>query len=218
MPCAARRPGAKGGPARVRAGRRADTARTLIAELPELGSSAASRSQAWPASRLSPASPANGAAKPSSAADATACARPCSWPRWSPAVTTPFSRPSANARRTPESQRWSPSSPWPESSSPSSTPSPRQATMAPHLTFKDSRSPLAGLMGEDQGGGRAVLRDKRAGATDNLPGQRDPPPRPAPTRGRGRANAIDFTEMQQALGAERRKCIEKAQQDLANAK
>jgi len=38
-------------------------------------------------------------------------------------------------------------------------------------------------------------------AFDNLPGPRDPPPLPAPTSGGGRANAIDFTEMQQDPGA-----------------
>jgi hypothetical protein len=42
-------------------------------------------------------------------------------------------------------------------------------------------------------------RQASGGAFDNLPGQGDPPPRPAPARGGGCANAIDSTEMQQAL-------------------
>ena len=41
-------------------------------------------------------------------------------------------------------------------------------------------------------------------AFDNLPGPRDPPPRPAPTRGGGCANAIASTEMQQAPSQRRR--------------
>ncbi len=41
---------------------------------------------------------------------------------------------------------------------------------------------------------------REQGRIDNLVGQRDPPPLPAPTRGGGRANAIDSAEMQQALG------------------
>ena len=43
-------------------------ARTLIAELPELGRSTGARSQPLPGSRPGPASPANGAARASSAA------------------------------------------------------------------------------------------------------------------------------------------------------
>ena len=64
-------------------------ARTLIAELPELGSSTARRSPPSPGLRPSPASPANGAAEASSAADEPACAPPSSWAPWSPSGTTP---------------------------------------------------------------------------------------------------------------------------------
>src|SRR5271163_575918 len=60
--------------------------------------------------------------------------------------------------------------------------------------------PCGPLVGEDQGGGsRRPTRQASGGAFDNLPGRGDPPPRPAPARGGGCANAVDSTEMQQAL-------------------
>src|SRR5271166_1128251 len=56
------------------------------------------------------------------------------------------------------------------------------------------------LVGEDQGGGsRRPTGQASSDAFDNLAGRRDPPPPPAPARGGGCANAIDSTEMQQAL-------------------
>ena len=64
-------------------------ARTLIAELPELGQLSPRRSPRLPAWPRSPANPANGAAAASSPEDASPCARPCSWARWSPNATTP---------------------------------------------------------------------------------------------------------------------------------
>jgi hypothetical protein len=58
------------------------------------------------------------------------------------------------------------------------------------------------LVGEDRGGGsRRPTRQASSGPFDNLPGPRDPPPLPAPTRGGGCANAIDSVEMQKALTA-----------------
>jgi hypothetical protein len=48
------------------------------------------------------------------------------------------------------------------------------------------------LVGEDQGGGsRSPRRQGNGGSSDNLFGQCDPPPLPAPTRGGGCANGID---------------------------
>jgi hypothetical protein len=48
------------------------------------------------------------------------------------------------------------------------------------------------LVGEEQGGGsRRPNQQGSGGAFDSLPGPRDPPPLPAPTRGGGCANAVD---------------------------
>jgi hypothetical protein len=55
------------------------------------------------------------------------------------------------------------------------------------------------LVGEDQGGGSRRPWGQASGAFDNLAGPRDPPPRPAPTREGGCANAIDSTETEHAL-------------------
>jgi transposase len=63
-------------------------ARTLIAELPELGTLDRKKKR-LPAWRRSPASPANGGAAASSAADAPPCAPRSSWGRWWPRNTTP---------------------------------------------------------------------------------------------------------------------------------
>ena len=54
--------------------------------------STAARSRRSPALRPGPASPASGAARASSAAAARPSARPCSWPPWSPLVTTRCSK------------------------------------------------------------------------------------------------------------------------------
>ena len=84
---------------------------------------------------------------------------------------------------------------------------PRAKAMAPSLTAKTVAPPL---VGEDRGGGsRRPTRRASDGAFDNLFGPRDPPPIgrsgerpslgravPAPTRGGGGANAIDSTQMQ----------------------
>ena len=59
------------------------------------------------------------------------------------------------------------------------------------------------LVGEEQGGGsRRPMAQGDSGAFDDLSGQRDPPPLPAPTRGGGGANVIDSAETQQALNSE----------------
>ena len=73
---------------------------------------------------------------------------------------------------------------------------PRAKAMAPSLTAKTVAPPLWG--GQRRGSGRPTRRASN-GAFDNLLGPRDPPPLPAPTRGGGCANAIDSTQMQQAL-------------------
>ena len=57
------------------------------------------------------------------------------------------------------------------------------------------------LVGEDQGGGSRRSAGLAGGAFDNLDGLRDPPPRPAPTRGGGGANGIDSTQMQKDISA-----------------
>src|ERR1700722_2483284 len=49
--------------------------------------------------------------------------------------------------------------------------------------------------GEDQGGGSRCPSQQASGAFDNLLGPHDPPPRPAPTRGGGCANAIGSVYM-----------------------
>jgi hypothetical protein len=55
------------------------------------------------------------------------------------------------------------------------------------------------LVGEERGGGpRSPMRQGSGHASDNLLGQRDPPPLPAPTRGGGCANGDDFIGAQLA--------------------
>jgi Putative DNA-binding domain len=86
--------------------------------------------------------------------------------------------------------------------------------------FSSPQSPSKGrasfgrpTAGEDHGGGsRGPMRQEGSGASDNLLASSDPPPigrseerpsvgraMPAPTRGGGCANAIDSTQMQEAL-------------------
>ena len=57
------------------------------------------------------------------------------------------------------------------------------------------------LVGEDQGGGSRRSTGLAGGAFDHLDGPRDPPPRPAPTRGGGGANGIDSIQMQKEISA-----------------
>jgi Putative DNA-binding domain len=55
------------------------------------------------------------------------------------------------------------------------------------------------LVGEEQGGGsRHLIGLGGSGASDNLLGQRDPPPRPAPTRGGRCASVVDSAELHYA--------------------
>jgi Putative DNA-binding domain len=69
-------------------------------------------------------------------------------------------------------------------------PASQQITVA--FTQRSLRRVSSPLVGEDQGGGsRCPPLLESGGAVDNLLGQRDPPPLPAPTRGGGGANAID---------------------------
>jgi hypothetical protein len=66
-------------------------------------------------------------------------------------------------------------------------------------TLRRVSSPLAG---EDQGGGsHSPSRQRSSGGSNNLLGQRDPPPLPAPTRGGGCATVIDFAQLQPAAAA-----------------
>ena len=75
-------------------------------------------------------------------------------------------------------------------------------------------SPLAG---EDQGGGsRRLMRLGSSGGSNNLLGQRDPPPLPAPTRGGGSANVINSTERPPTLG-QGRLCGEEPEATTAGA-
>jgi hypothetical protein len=70
---------------------------------------------------------------------------------------------------------------------------------APEFTQRSLRRVSSPLVGEDQGGGsHRPPRQGSRGASDNLPGPSDPPPRPAPTRGGGCANGADSAEAQQA--------------------
>ena len=71
--------------------------RTLIAELPELGTSATNRSPRSSALLHSPVSRGSGVARASSAAAGRACVRPCLWAPWWPGGTTRCSRPSMSA-------------------------------------------------------------------------------------------------------------------------
>jgi protein ImuB len=90
---------------------------------------------------------------------------------------------------------------------------PEQAETAVPATLKHdaigftrgtSRRVSSPLVGEDQGGGsRRPTRQGSGGASDNLLGQHDPPPLPAPTRGGGGAYVIDSTERPQTLGQAR---------------
>ena len=98
-------------------------ARTLIAELPELGS--LDRRQVAALVGLAPWTRQSGQwrGKSSSEAEGPPSAPPSSWAPWSPPPTIRRSRPSATSSSRPESQSSSPSSRQPESSSQSSTPS-----------------------------------------------------------------------------------------------
>ena len=98
-------------------------ARTLLAELPELGTLDRRKIAALVGLAPGRASPANGAAKASSAAEEPACAPRCSWAPWSPRDTIPSSKPSATSSSPPESRSSSRSSQSRENSSSSSTPS-----------------------------------------------------------------------------------------------
>jgi Putative DNA-binding domain len=69
-------------------------------------------------------------------------------------------------------------------------PSAEQSTLA--FTQGTLRRVSSPLVGEEQGGGsRSTTRLRSGHAPDNLLGQRDPPPLPAPTRGGGCANGTD---------------------------
>jgi Putative DNA-binding domain len=76
-------------------------------------------------------------------------------------------------------------------------PSLRQTAL--EITDGSLRRVSSPLVGEDQGGGsHRPPRQGSRGASDNLLGPSDPPPRPAPTRGGGCANGVDSAEAQQA--------------------
>jgi len=61
--------------------------------------------------------------------------------------------------------------------------------IAPEFRQRSSRRVSSPLVGEEQGGGsRRPTRQGTGGALANLPGPRDPPPLPAPTRGGGCAD------------------------------
>ena len=74
-------------------------------------------------------------------------------------------------------------------------PASQQITVA--FTQRSLRRVSSPLVGEDQGGGsRSPTRQRSTGASDNLLGQRDPPPLPAPTRGGGCASVVDSAGIQ----------------------
>ena len=90
-------------------------ARTLIAELPELGSLDRRQVAALVGLAPGPASPAGGKARASSAAAEPTCALRSSSAPWLPPGTTPNSKPSATGWSPPESQSSLPSWPRPAS-------------------------------------------------------------------------------------------------------
>ncbi|MEA2878136.1 MAG: transposase [Hyphomicrobiales bacterium] len=116
-------------------------ARTLIAELPELGQ--LTRRQIAALAGLAPFTrqSACGVARALSAAAEPRCARLCSWARSSRCGSIPSSRPSSTVLSLPESPRWSRSSPLLENSSPSSTPWFGITDSGRTLDIQDSRSP-----------------------------------------------------------------------------
>ena len=130
-------------PARLRAGIEQTIARTLIAELPELGRLDRRKIAALVGLAPWTRRPASGKAKASSAAAGRKCAPPSSWALWSPPATIPRSGASISASSTPVNQSWSQSSPSPESSSPSSTRSSESKSHGSPLDSKDSCSPRA---------------------------------------------------------------------------
>jgi L,D-transpeptidase YcbB len=67
------------------------------------------------------------------------------------------------------------------------------APFAPEITRGSSRRVSSPLMGEDQGGGSRRPTQQRSGDVCD-DGLRDPPPPPAPTRGGGCANGINFAD------------------------
>src|SRR5260370_511695 len=70
---------------------------------------------------------------------------------------------------------------------------------APGPTRGALRRVSSPLVGTDTGGAScSPPRQGSGSASDNLLGQRDPPPLPAPTRGGGCANAIDSAELHYA--------------------
>ena len=98
-------------------------ARTLIAELPELGT--LDRKQIAALAGLAPHTRQSGQWKGRSfiGGGRRPYARPCSWAPWWARSTTPCSGLASSAWSLPANPRWWPSSPWPGSFSPSSTPS-----------------------------------------------------------------------------------------------
>jgi Putative DNA-binding domain len=79
-------------------------------------------------------------------------------------------------------------------------PAAKQITLGfPQTSLRRVSSPLAG---EEQGGGsHRLMRLGTTSASDNLPGPRDPPPLPAPTRGGGCANAIESAGLYNPIAA-----------------
>jgi Putative DNA-binding domain len=74
--------------------------------------------------------------------------------------------------------------------------------IAPEFRQGPSRRVSSPLAGEEQGGGwHGLMRLGTTSASDNLPGPRDPPPLPAPTRGGGCANAIESAGLYNPIAA-----------------
>ena len=79
-------------------------------------------------------------------------------------------------------------------------PSLRQTAL--EITDASLRRVSSPLAGEGQGvGSRSPMRQVSGHASDNLLGQRDPPPLPAPTGGGGCANGVDSAGWHQAAAA-----------------
>lgn len=112
-------------------------ARTVVADLPELGT--LGRKQIGALVGLAPFVRQSGRWKgPALAADGRPCTPSCSLVLKSPSVTTLCSRPSTNGSSPPENPRWSPPSRSPTNSSPSSTPSSETASHGKPLDARQS--------------------------------------------------------------------------------
>ena len=139
------------------------TARTLIADLPELGTLDRRKIAALVgvAPFIPPTAAGCAAGEPSGAA-APRSAPPSTWPPSSPPNTTQRSSPSTNAWSRPANRKSSPWSPSCESCSPSSTQSSETENHGKQLDHKDSRSSRVGAPAPYRGTSRHWKNRRRS--------------------------------------------------------